>query len=148
MEVTGIDKKHDDFYVGLRKKINNWLKKYPEYKWANFLLLAPDMFHLLVKLSLDKEVPVQEKAKLAVAIAYFISPVDIIPELITGPVGYIDDVALAAYVLNSIINKTSPEIVKKHWTGEEDILLQIQEILKKADQMIGSGFWKKLRKMV
>jgi uncharacterized membrane protein YkvA (DUF1232 family) len=108
---------------------------------------APDLFHLLLKLSLDRDVPAVEKAKLVGAIAYFVSPIDLLPELFLGPVGFLDEVVLAAYVLNSLINRTSPEVVKKHWAGDEDILELIQRIIRAADGMLGSGPVKKLRKL-
>ena len=122
-----------DFYQELRIKIENWLKKKgnKSNKFAGYIMLAPDLFHLLVKLSLDKDVPKSEKAKLAIAVAYFISPIDLIPEAIIGPLGFLDDISLAAFVLNSIINKTDPEIIKKHWAGDKDILDLIKEILLK-----------------
>ena len=136
-----------DFYQHLRSKIKIWIKteEGKKYKWAEYIMFAPDLFHLLCKLSLDKDVPVKEKAKLVAAIAYFVSPIDLVPEMITGPVGYIDDIAIAAYVLNSIINNASPELVKKHWAGERDIMAVIQAILRVADKMVGKGLWKKLR---
>ena len=85
-----------DFYQHLRSKIKTWIKtgEGKKYKWAEYIMFAPDLFHLLCKLSLDKDVPVKEKAKLVAAIAYFVSPIDLIPEMITGPVGYIDDIAI------------------------------------------------------
>jgi uncharacterized membrane protein YkvA (DUF1232 family) len=70
-----------------------------------------------------------------------------VPEAILGPVAYVDDIALAAYVLNSIINNSGPDIVRKHWVGDEDVLEVIRAILKIADQMIGSGLWDKLKGM-
>ena len=69
-----------DFYQLLRRKIKDWETKGGEnYKWAEYILLAPDLFHLLCKLAVDKDVPKKEKAKLAGVIAYFISPIDVIP---------------------------------------------------------------------
>jgi uncharacterized membrane protein YkvA (DUF1232 family) len=143
-------KQESDFYQKLRTKMRKWVKSKAgsTHKWADYLLFAPDLFHLLCKLSIDKDVPVTEKAKLAGAIAYFVFPFDLIPEAIVGPAGYIDDIALAAYVLNSIINHTNPGIVRKHWAGEKNVLDLIQEILKSADQMIGSGLWAKLKKLI
>ena len=136
-----------DFYQQMRDSIRIWLKgKGVNYQFADFLLAAPDLFHLLCKLAIDKEVPVNEKAKLATAIVYFISPVDLISEALTGPLGYIDDVAVAALVLNSFINKTNPEIVRRHWAGDKDILDLIQQILEVADEMVGTGLWAKIRK--
>jgi len=142
-----MSKKNDDFYQKLRKKIRNWIQTEDgkSNKWSEYLMAAPDLFHLLCKLSIDKEVPVKEKTKLVAAITYFISPVDLVPELILGPIGYVDDIALSAYVLNSLINKTNSEIVKKHWAGDKDILTLISKTLEISDEMVG-GKWKKIIK--
>ena len=127
--------------------IRTWLKgNGANYQFAKYLLAAPDLFHLLCKLALDKEVPVGEKAKLAGAIAYFISPLDLIPEALVGPLGYIDDVAVAAWVLHGLVNKTNPEIVRRHWAGDGDVLDLVQQILQVANEMVGSGLWAKIRK--
>lgn len=140
-----MSKINDDYYQKLRKKFRNWMQSEDgkTNKWSEYLMAAPDLFHLLCKLSVDKDVPAKEKAKLVGAITYFISPMDLIPELILGPIGYVDDIALSAYVLNSLINKTDPEIVKKHWAGDGDILILIKHILDIADEMVGVN-WKKL----
>jgi len=136
-----------DFYQQMRDSIRTWLKgKGTNYKFAEYLLAAPDLFHLLCKLSFDKEVPVGEKAKLAGAIAYFISPFDLLPEALVGPLGYIDDVALAAWVLHGLVNKTNPEIVRRHWAGDGDVLDLVQQIIHLADEMVGSGLWARIRK--
>jgi len=97
--------RNDDFYQSLRKRIRTWLDAQGKnYKYADYLLFAPDLFHLLACLILDKRIPAEEKVKLAGPVAYFIAPIDLIPEAVVGPAGYIDDIALAAYVLNCLIN--------------------------------------------
>ena len=138
---------NDDFYKKLRIKIRDWLKsdEGKNNKFAEYLMFAPDLFHLLCKLSIDKDVPAVEKAKLVGAIAYFVTPVDLIPEVLSGPLGYVDDIALAAYVLNSLVNNIDEEIVKRHWVGDENVLNLIQRILNVADTMLGGGIWEKLR---
>lgn len=143
-------KKEMDFYGKLRLRIVNWLQSESgqKNKWADYLLLAPDFFYLLIKLATDDDVPKNEKAKLILAIAYFISPIDLMPEAFLGPLGFLDDLALTAYVLNGIINNISPEIVQKYWVGDGDVLDQIKMVLAKADQMIGSGLWKKIKNFV
>jgi len=135
-----------DFYQLLRERFRKWAESGDGEKneWAEYLLVAPDIFHLLCKLALDPDVPTAEKAKLAVTIAYFVSPLDLIPEAVVGPVGYVDDIALAALVLNSLIS-SRPEIVQKHWAGERDVLELVRSILEVADRMVGSGLWKKLK---
>lgn len=109
-------------------------------------MLAPDLFHLLTKLAIDPDVPSSKKVKLAGIIAYFISPLDFLPEMLLGPVGYLDDIALTAYILNDIINEVDPQIVRRNWTGTKDILVLIKTILANANNMVGSGAWKKLMK--
>ena len=136
-----------DFYQQMRDSIRTWLKgKGANYQFAEYLLAAPDLFHLLCRLVIDKEVAVSDKAALAAAIVYFVSPIDVLPEAIAGPVGYVDDVAVAAFVLNRLINTTAPEVVRRHWAGDADILDLIRQILQVADDMVGSGAWAKIRK--
>jgi len=138
-----------DFYPILRRRVRRWTES-AEGKaspWAEVVLLAPDLFHLLCKLALDPDVPRGSKAKLAAAIAYFVSPVDLLPEALLGPMGYLDDVALAAYVLNGIVDQTRPEVLERHWAGDRDVLEVVQKVLGAADRMVGSGLWKKLKKL-
>lgn len=136
-----------DFYQQLRDKITNWLQSDAgkNHKWAQYLMLVPDMFHLLCKLVVDPEVSPADKAKIGGVIVYFISPIDLIPEGFTGSIGYLDDLALTAYALNCIINNTNPQVVSKHWAGQDDILAVVQNIIASADQMLGSGVWDNLK---
>jgi len=139
-----------DYYQQLRAKFKAWIQtdEGKENRWAAYLLATPDLFHLLCKLSIDKDVPIKEKAKLAGAIAYFVSPIDLVPEALVGPIGYVDDISLAAFVLNQVVNNTDPEVVRNHWAGEGDVLELIKRILSKADEMVGSGLWTKLKNMI
>ncbi len=141
--------KRDDFYKRLRERIANWSAREGKSSSVfNYILLAPDFFHLLCKLMLDPRVPGREKKKVGAAIAYFISPVDLIPEGLVGPAGYVDDVALAAYVLNSILNSVGPEVLEEHWAGESDVLDKIHEVLNVADRLVGSGMWKRIKGLI
>jgi len=141
-----MDQKQADFYHKLRQKIAAYVNK-NNSEYAKYLLLAPDLFHLLVKLSIDPRVPAAKKAKFLGVIAYFISPLDLLPEFILGPLGYLDDIALSAYVLNDYINETDAKIVRELWAGDQDILSTLKNIITAADKMIGSGLWQKLRKL-
>ena len=120
------------FYDKLRKKITGYCGKH-----SNTILLAPDLFMLLFRLLKDKRVPASHKGYVAAAIAYFISPIDIIPEAILGPFGYIDDIVVAVMVLNKIINEVNDEIVVENWSGRGDILAIIQNILSISSNIMG-----------
>ncbi|MEN6487551.1 MAG: DUF1232 domain-containing protein [Smithella sp.] len=136
-----------DYYQKLRTKMKEWLQsdEGKTNQWAEYMMFAPDLFHLLCKLAVDKDIMISDKAKLAGAIVYYLSPLDIIPEILIGPLGFADDIAVAAYVLNQIINNSDPEIVRRHWAGEGEVLELIQRILASADQMLGSGLWNKIK---
>ena len=144
-----MDDRNRDFYQRLRAQVREWAgtDKGRSNRWTEYLLFAPDLFHLMWKLSVDPDVAGKDKIKLAAAIAYFISPIDLIPEAIVGPIGFVDDIALAAYVLNGMVNHTDPEVLRRHWAGENDVLDVIRQILAAADRMVGSGVWKKLKKL-
>jgi hypothetical protein len=38
-------------------------------------------------------------------------------------------------------------IVMEHWKGDTDLLELVRRIISTADQMLGSGLWKKLTSM-
>ncbi len=138
--------KEKNFYIKLRKKITEWAESrgVKENKVFKYILLAPDFFYLLWKLSTDKDIPAEDRLLVGIAIFYFISPFDLFPEGIIGPIGYLDDIAISAYVVKKIIKKAGEEKVKKYWPGEEDLLFSIENILETVDKYLGSGLWKKL----
>lgn len=139
----------DDFYQQVRSKIHALVEtKGSSVKHAEFLLAGPDLLHLMCKLALDARVPAAGKALLATAIAYFVSPIDLIPEALVGPTGYLDDIALAAVVLNRLIGADGGAIAKEHWAGRGDVLDLIARILSVADKMVGAQAWAKLRQLV
>ncbi|HWO14708.1 MAG TPA: YkvA family protein [Polyangiaceae bacterium] len=138
--------RHEDFYQALRARIASWLEsKGAGFKHAQILLLAPDLFHLLTRLLLDRRIPAAEKATLGAAVAYFLSPVDLLPEALLGPAGYVDDIALAAYALSRLINAGHGAVAKELWAGDGDLLDVIQRVLEVADEMLGSGLWERLK---
>lgn len=138
---------NQDFYQSIRDRIESWAGTIEgkEFKWTSYVLLLPDFFHLLCALALDKRILAKDKAQIGIAIAYIVSPVDLIPEALVGPIGFADDVALAAYTLNRVLNNTDRNIIEEHWKGDRDLLETISHIVEVADQMIGKGLWEKVK---
>ena len=137
-----------DLYQHMRKRIRAWLeKKGSAYRYADVLLVGPDLLHLLSKLALDRRVSLEDKAKIAGAIAYFASPIDLMPEAFTGPVGYLDDIALAAYVLRAFVGAGHSDIAKEHWAGDQDLLQVLQRVLSVADAALSAGVWQRLKRI-
>ena len=142
----GLTPSQHDFYQGLRKKIRSYLELAgPGLKYADILLVAPDLFHVLCRLVADKRIPPVQKAKIAATLAYFITPIGVVPEALVGPIGYIDDVALSAYVLNGLLNSEQADIVREHWAGNKDVLEVVRGVLEVADSAIGSGLWRRIK---
>ena len=142
----GLTDKQGDTYRRLRDKMRKWLAQAgPGFKYADILLVAPDLFHVLCRLTVDPRIPPLQKAKVAATVAYFVVPVGIVPEALVGPIGYVDDVALAAYVLNGILNSENADVVREHWAGDKDVLNVVQNVLEVADSAIGSGLWRRIK---
>jgi uncharacterized membrane protein YkvA (DUF1232 family) len=76
----------------------------------------------------DKRVPSRVKATLFILAAYLASPIDIIPDFIPG-IGQVDDLVLAAFALDQILNRVPDDVVREHWDGDDDVLEVIQNIL-------------------
>ena len=104
---------------------------------AEYLLLAPDVFVLLWRLINDKRVSSGNKVMLGSGIAYYLFPLDIIPEGFMGPLGYVDDLVFGVYILNRLLVDTDPEILREHWSGRDDVLATIRKVLSAADNLVG-----------
>jgi uncharacterized membrane protein YkvA (DUF1232 family) len=120
------------YYDKIRKKLSGYTGKHSE-----LILLAPDLFMLLARLMTDSRVPLKCKGYLSAAIAYFISPLDLMPEIILGPIGFLDDIVVAVLVLHKVINESSEEAVVENWSGELNILTLIQNVLNMANTLVG-----------
>lgn len=147
-EVIAIElpEKHQRFYDKLRAKIETFIReKGVNEKTAGYILLAPDLFVLLARLMLDKRVGVQSKAVAGLAVAYFISPVDFLPEAFIGGMGLLDDVILSVYALRRILADVDESIVREHWNGEQDVLGVITKVITEADNLVGQKIVAKLK---
>ncbi len=134
-------------YSYLRKKVTRWFEQKGHRKrYGEYILLVPDLLYLLVQLIKDRRISRRSRSVLLVAVIYFISPIDFFPELITGPAGYLDDVGIAIYALNKIINREDPAVVSSHWNGERDLFELVQSTLASANQMIGGGLWGRVKR--
>ncbi len=139
----------DRFYDRLRKRIHLYLERRGSVveKFGDFLLLAPDVFILLWRLANDRRVSGKNKVLLGSGIAYFVFPFDVVPEAIVGPIGYLDDLVFGVYILNKMLADTDVEILREHWSGDQDVLESIRKVLNAADHLVSDGVLAKLKKM-
>lgn len=106
-------------------------------------LLAPHLVKLIWRIARDSRVPARTKAMLFIAIGYLATPIDLIPDWFAG-IGQADDLLVAAFALDQVLNRIPAEIVREHWDGDDDILAVIQEILDIASGFVPSGIRKRL----
>jgi uncharacterized membrane protein YkvA (DUF1232 family) len=138
----------DRFYDRMRESIRQYLEKKGSLAGSTgeYLLLAPDVFVLLWRLVNDKRVNAKDKVMLGSGLAYYLFPLDIMPEAFLGPVGYLDDLVFAVYLLNRMLTDTDVAILREHWSGRDDVLETIRRVLAAADNLVGSDIVGKFKK--
>jgi uncharacterized membrane protein YkvA (DUF1232 family) len=149
-EVKVHDEKNLKFYETLRDRINKWSKNRTG-KFGNqvlqYIFVLPDLFILLTRLVSDKRVPTSKKVFLGAVIAYIVSPVDFIPDFIPF-IGYTDDLCIAIYALDNIMNHVDQQIIYENWSGKDNIIELVQTILDKSDQLINRNILRKIRNWI
>jgi len=143
-----MEEREKEYIEKLRSHISSWLERNPQndYKWKEYIVAAPDLFELLCKLEEESELSQTQKGNLEIAINYFISPFDIIPEAVIGPLGYVDDVSVAANALKESFPSVDREKVKKLWTGAGDVFELVDRIYNDIPEMIDASIWEHITK--
>jgi uncharacterized membrane protein YkvA (DUF1232 family) len=101
----------------LRRRERSELKQ----RMFSFLMFLPNLVILLGRLLKDRRVPLADKTLFVAALVYFVSPIDLIPDIFPF-VGQIDDLYLIALTLLRLINRTDDTIVRQLWPGNGDIV--------------------------
>lgn len=104
---------------------------------ADLLLLLPDFVVLLARLLRDARVPLGAKLIAAAGIAYVLSPVDLMPEVLMGPLGILDDLVVSAAAVSRILNHVHPDLIAAHWSGRGSVLASLQRVARWAEQRLG-----------
>ena len=88
------------------------------------LRALPDIVRTIGGLALDPVLPKAAKIALGAAVLYLVSPVDLIPDFV--PVlGYLDDVFVAAILIDGMLNFVDRGLVLKYWPGSPESLERI-----------------------
>jgi uncharacterized membrane protein YkvA (DUF1232 family) len=102
----------------------------------DMMLLVPDLAVLLVRLVRDSRVPPGSKAIALLGVAYLVSPIDLVPDLLLGPIGLVDDLLVLAACLSRLVNYVHPDIVRSHWSGQGDALETVQRLSDWSEDML------------
>ena len=104
----------------------------------DLLLLLPDFTVLLLRLLRDARVPAGGKVIAVLGVGYVLSPLDILPAFIFGPIGLLDDLFVVAAALSRILNYVHPDVVRSHWSGQGDALDAIQRATEWSETQLRS----------
>jgi len=110
------------------------------------LLLVPDVFVLLVRLALDRQVPAETRALIGGALAYFVLPIDLFPEALVGGVGFLDDLVVASAVLSHALGGELEPYARKYWNGDQELRQTLHDVSASAGTILGRDLHGRLRR--
>ena len=111
----------------------------------DLLLLLPDFTVLLLRLLGDPRVPLAGKTVAVLGVGYLLLPIDLIPEVIFGPIGLVDDLLILGTALSRLLNQVHPDVVRSHWPGRGDALEAIHRITEWTERQVVGRVRKTLR---
>jgi len=126
-------------YERLRSAVISARPKGDRSGLLDLLFLLPDFTVLLMRLLRDERVPLMAKAVALGGVAYVVSPIDVLPALLLGPVGLVDDLVVVAACLSGMLNRVHPDVVRSHWSGQGDVLDAVASVTDLIEtQVVGS----------
>ena len=106
-----------DFYDTLIDNLDNYSGEY-----ESFIDYGPELFKLLCEL-LNSDIDNSLRLPICGAIAYYVTPEDVIPEQIYGPYGYVDDIYISSYVLKMVAEKHGYEFLQQYCDGDIEAII-------------------------
>ncbi|HVB31052.1 MAG TPA: YkvA family protein [Gemmatimonadaceae bacterium] len=115
-----------------------------------YIAQLPQYVRLLWGLLGDRRVSRVDKAFVLGALAYIVSPIDLIPDFIPF-LGQVDDVFFLLLALERLLDRAGPEVLLDHWHGDPDDLdgLNVEAAIAAAVFFLPKGWrggFKKLRR--
>lgn len=123
-------KRKKGFYNYLKDQIG----KYPQEEFESIKYL-PDFYSLLDKVLEDVD-DREDKSLIVCALAYLISPNDIVPEDIYGLSGWIDDLYLCSWVLLKLKDKNGIGSLNPYWDLDKDLNQALEDAYKESLKVI------------
>ena len=105
----------------------------------DLVLVLPDLTVLLARLLRDPRVPRGPKLVALLGLGYVLSPIDLLPEILLGPIGLVDDLLVVTAALSLLLNDVHPDVVRAHWSGKGDALDVIQRVSEWSRSVVRQG---------
>jgi uncharacterized membrane protein YkvA (DUF1232 family) len=103
-----------------------------------WLECVPNIMLLVGNLMIDDRVPADGKVRIGMLIFYILSPLDLLPMWMVGPIGSMDDVMVFLYlmfVITSWLASLGEEIIYENWTGEQKQIDKIMSVVSKVGDL-------------
>ena len=113
-----MNKQFKDFYDTLLENLDSY-----DGEYESFINYGPNLFKLLCDL-LNCEINSSLRLPICGAIAYDVTPDDVISEQIYGPYGYIDDIYLACHVLKMVASEHGYDFLQKNSNFEVEPIVK------------------------
>ncbi len=110
---------------------------------AEGVMAFPHLVGLVVRLMRDRRVPLQRKLLVGAALAYMLSPIDLLPDSVPF-IGQADDLVLVAFAINHLLEGAPPEVRAEYWKGSDDALTLVSAVAAWGAELVPS----RLRKLL
>ena len=120
-----------DFYYTLKENLETYNGEY-----ASFIDCGPNLFKLLCDVLDEDTIDRESRNEICSAIAYYVVPMDVIPEQVYGPYGYIDDIFISVYVLKRLAEKYSFDFLQEVWDRDSNVEEVIEDCYEKSLEVL------------
>ena len=90
---------------------------------------------LIGRLMIDRRVPLRTRLVVVAAGVYAITPIDLVPDWIPF-VGGVDDLLVAAWAFDRLLDAAGDSIIHEHWHGPEDALHSARNAVRTAASLV------------
>lgn len=125
-----------DKYQDYHEIINKYLESY-HGDYNKIIDYSPVLLKLLTDILNEKVLSSEHRLKICAALGYFVAPLDVIPESIHGPDGFIDDLFVCCYVLQGIVNEYGLIFVESLWEYEENFESVLKICFNQSESILG-----------
>lgn len=125
-----MEEQFKNFYDTLIENLDSYNGEY-----ASFIDCGPNLFKLLCDI-LDHDINKDLRLKICGAIAYYVVPMDVIPEQIYGPYGYIDDIFMSVYALRQVADEYGYDFLQEIWEHDGDIKEVMDDCFDKSQEVL------------
>lgn len=130
-ETTGGGRGVRDFTHVLRENVG-------EYRgWFDVVRWAPIFAATLMTLSHDPRLQARHRQWVNAALAYFVTPDDVVSEQKHGAYGYLDDIFVSAYVSDRIAREIGWQTIEEAWKGEVPARVVTRTVIDREQELLG-----------